>query len=305
MLPQLEVLSIEEIYTTRATQKFRGVQAIQRFENLISLQLGSQLKLPNKQSIWKMEPFLQTEFPKLNEFKISWDFGLPNELLSQFLQSHQKTLKTLCIDNTASDVDFSGILELQQLKVLHLNSYERTLKPIDSIISNLFQLKNLTVLRLGFCCKRDIFKALLKSFQSQQFQQLTEVFLALMPFDYSTDITDVRDEDLMYLKYLPRLTYFLIYIESRLTYVTLPGIMQSLKHCPQMLEFVICGVRQNYSPDGNFPIDDDIYEKFRQAYYYDANQMNSLTIDYEHYNCKHYVGAMRVNMVDFFKKWFL
>lgn len=79
------------------------------------------------------------------------------------------------------------------------------------------------------------------------------------------DVADIRDEDLMHLEFLTKLTTFSLFTFSR-TSVTLPTILKILMLCPNLKFFEINGFRQCLSPDGAFLNDNDIYKRFNRAY---------------------------------------
>jgi len=157
---------------------------------------------------------------------------------------------------------------MHHLQALSLESYFTP--NIHSIIPSVCQLNQLQRLRLQTLFERDTFDAFLNSME--QLQNLREIDITWPWVVNSEDLDDIyklayfRDEDLKRFKCLKNLEKFKLY--GPYCHITLPGILEVLRDCPKWTVLWIEGFRQNISSDdGITVIDDDIYEKFRQAYY--------------------------------------
>lgn len=231
--------------------------ALQCCENLTRLRLGRY----EHDEPSNFEPFLQVIFPKLRHFHIGLDGISSPELFAPFLQLNT-TIKSLLIEQLRLDVDLSVILTLERLERLTLNV--RQSPQLSSILANLFQLNQLQYFMIVAPYTRRTFEAFFKSLK--KFQNLTEIKLELgHPTDSTTDLLDIRNEDLIQLKYLPNLEMF--DIDGMVSYVTLPCILEIIKKCTKLKTFIINGFRQNFSPDESILLDEDIYEKFSQSYF--------------------------------------
>lgn len=298
MMSQLHELDIQEMSKFPLTPRFpNNFQAtLQNCKNLMKLTLGNFTYVPTS-ALSNFEPFFQVVFPKLHHFEVNLDQSLSNQLFSQFLQSNG-SIKSLVIESNRRGTDLRGILSLRQLERLFLSSLEPT--SMHSIIPYLYQLDGLKYLELRMDgTRRDIIEDLFKSLKNcNAFPNLTEMHIVLNVVDMHkhTTLVDIRDEDLIRLKYLPKLALFKVSSYGRCTNVTLPGILNVLKYCPNLTEFYIYGFRQNYSPDGINLVDNDLYEEFRRAYF------NMTICDYKtKYNCKWFHFFTTINMIDLWK----
>lgn len=255
-LSRLKELEIGEIRSISS----KGLQAaMQCCENLTSLMLA--MEQPNRVNSWEshFEPVLKVKFPKLRRFQINLKDFLTSDIFTYFLQINS-TIKSLQLQNKRDEMDLSCILKLQTLEKLILLAYDSSC--LHSIIPNLFQLKKLRTLEISSAYRRDVFKTFFASFN--RFQHLSSVLINLGRDDDRGVVYDIDDQDLMHLKYFPNLTDFTMTNRGNRTFVTLPGIVKAVKHCPKLTFFYICGFRQNLSPDGITFMDEDIYESFFQ-----------------------------------------
>lgn len=298
MLKQLHELEIERILNIAATPTFESSlkSTLQQCEHIKRLRLGNIVDDQDR-TISNFQPFFQNVFPKLGQIEINLDNSSPNESFMPFLRSNTN-IKTLWIETEREEVDLSGIADLQQVEQLFLMSNKNLWMP--RVIPNLHQLSELGLLKLATTYRRAILDEFFDSLH--RFQNLTTLMLTLT--DETKNILDIRDKDLMKLKMVPNLIKFSMSTARHKTYVTLPGILQVLKDSPNVSDFGISGFRQNYSPDGTILIDDDLYTKFRDAYFEEKGRkirarIHKLT--YEH-DFKWFHFGRAINRIDILER---
>lgn len=289
MFPQLDVLQIERLIDIPDTSNFRrDIEAtLQCCTHLYDLSLVS-TTTPGQTS--NIAPFLQVVFPKLHRFKITLNNDLSTVFLLNFLRSN-KTIEILSIKTNQPDIDLSGIWELKQLDGLSLMFGEDA--TIPSINPNAFQLHELSSLKICSAYSRDNFKAFFESLK--YFQNLSKLRLKL--HNNLDSSIDIRNQDLMQLKYLPNLTSF--DMSTGLSYgnVTLLGILEFLKCCPKLTEFQICGFQRTFSADGSMFVDDNAYGKFCEGYFNKVGRIRTRTC-----NCKWYTYCSAFNLIHILKR---
>lgn len=211
--------------------------------------------------ISNFDTLFQVVFPKLRHFTVNLDRSSANESFMGFLQANT-SIDSLRVQNNRSEIDLSGMLQMKQLQILNLFSIETV--NFQTTIPNLFQLQRLQSLRLYCVYKSDIFKSFFDSLHI--FPSLKEIKIVWSAAH--EEVIDINDQDLAKLKFLPNLETFNMdtYCSCSYTNVTLPGILDALKHCPALVTFSVSGFRQNYVPGIGILVDEEIYEKFWKTY---------------------------------------
>lgn len=246
------------------TPNFRDnfISALQCCENLKTLVLGPNVVV--RKMIAGYEIFFHVVFPKLHHFQINFNQVVSSEFITHFLHSNT-TIKSLCVINDLAKIDLDEVLIMRQLERLSLDGGITT--NMHSIIPGLSQLSQLQYLKVCFEFRRNIFEALLKSIKNMP--NLREIYISLpLIGEYEHDrLTYIQNEDLKRFKSLANLERLQIFSNFVCTNITLPGILEVLKQSPKWTTFTVNKFIQKISSDGSTLIDDEIYEKFRQAYY--------------------------------------